>query len=116
LLTHQGHLVQAVASAEEALRYLVGHPFDAIIMDVHLPGMNGDEAARRIRAMADPAVARLPIVGLTANAFYEERAGYLAAGMDAVLAKPVSPERLLSTIAQVREKVREPTAADHPST
>ena len=64
----------------------------SIFMDIHMPDMDGIEAARRIRALypddAPPADGRPPIVALTANAFAEDRAAYLEAGLDDYLAKP----------------------------
>jgi CheY-like chemotaxis protein len=63
--------------------------FDLILMDVQMPGIDGLEAARRIRALPGP-VARTPIIALTANVLSHQRAAYLAAGMDGVAAKPIS--------------------------
>jgi CheY-like chemotaxis protein len=81
---------EAVAKARNELTQ--GKGFDLVLMDIHMPDMDGVEAARRIRELypeaARPGIGRPPIVALTANAFAEDRAAYLAAGLDDYLAKP----------------------------
>ncbi|PVM89136.1 PAS domain S-box protein [Caulobacter endophyticus] len=76
--------------------------FDLILMDVQMPGVDGLEAARRIRALPGP-VGATPIVALTANVLAHQRATYLAAGMNGVAAKPISPTALLAEIVRVAE-------------
>ena len=73
---------------------------DLILMDVQMPRMDGVEATRAIRGLAS-AVAQTPIIGLTANVMVHQRAEYLAAGMNGVIAKPISPAALLAEIARV---------------
>jgi CheY-like chemotaxis protein len=74
--------------------------FDLILMDVQMPGIDGPEAARRIRALGG-AVARTPIIALTANVLSHQRQIYLEAGMDAVVGKPISPAALIMEIARL---------------
>jgi PAS domain S-box-containing protein len=74
--------------------------FDLILMDVQMPGIDGLEAARRIRKLPSPA-ARTPIIALTANVLSHQRAAYLAAGMDGVAAKPISPAALIGEIVRL---------------
>ena len=70
-------------------------PIDLVLMDVHMPVLDGLEAARRMKAMLLPAGRALPpIIALTANAFAEDRARCLAAGMDGYLAKPFEKNEL----------------------
>ena len=72
-----------------------GTPFDRVLMDLHMPGMDGLEATRRIRAFeAEHDSARTPIIALTANASAEDRDACLAAGMDGFLVKPLDRDRL----------------------
>lgn len=72
-----------------------GEPYDLILMDVQMPGMDGLEATRRIRAIEMAAGdSQMAIVALTANAYAEDREACLAAGMDGLLVKPLDRERL----------------------
>ena len=72
--------------------------YDAILMDMRMPEMDGLEATRRIRALARPDAAQVPIIALTANAFDEDVQRSLQAGLNAHLTKPVEPEALFSTL------------------
>ncbi len=74
--------------------------FDLILMDVQMPGIDGLEAARRIRALPGP-VATTPIVALTANVLSHQHRAYIEAGMDGVVGKPISPAALLTEIARL---------------
>jgi PAS domain S-box-containing protein len=74
--------------------------FDLILMDIQMPGIDGVEATRRIRALGGPA-ATTPVVALTANVLNHQRDTYLAAGMDGVVGKPISPAALLAEIARL---------------
>jgi PAS domain S-box-containing protein len=77
--------------------------FDLILMDIQMPGMDGIEATRRIRAQ-DGEIGRTPILAMTANAMAHQQAGYLAAGMNGAIAKPLSPAVLIQTIALALER------------
>ena len=74
--------------------------FDAILMDVQMPVMNGHEAARAIRALDREDARTIPIIAMTANAFAEDEKAALAAGMDAHVPKPLNMELLKKTIGQ----------------
>jgi CheY-like chemotaxis protein len=75
-----------------------------ILMDVQMPVMDGPAATREIRTReAAAGRARTPIIALTANAMTHQLAEYLAAGMDAVVAKPINIEALFAAIGQVAE-------------
>jgi len=78
-----------------------GSPYDLVLMDVHMPELDGLEATRRIRAAeAAMGLSRTRIVALTANAFGEDRAACLAAGMDGFLVKPLDRDRLAAVLAE----------------
>ena len=83
-----------------------GKGFDLVLMDIHMPDMNGMEAARRIRALypqdARAGMGRPPIVALTANAFAEDRAAYLEGGLDDYLAKPFDKAELAKLFVRWR--------------
>ena len=95
---------EAVAKARNELSQ--GNGFDLVFMDIHMPDMDGVEAAQRIRELypdeARPGADRPPIVALTANAFAEDRAAYLAAGLDDYLAKPFEKGDLAALFARWR--------------
>lgn len=74
-----------------------GH-YDAILMDMRMPEMDGLEAARLIRASDRPDAKTIPIIALTANAFDEDVQRSMQAGLDAHLSKPVEPELLFRTL------------------
>jgi PAS domain S-box-containing protein len=77
-----------------------GTPYDLVLMDVHMPGMDGLEATRRIRAAeGERGGGRTPIFALTANVSAEDREACLTAGMDRFLLKPLDRERLLAALS-----------------
>ena len=95
IATNGGAALESFLAARAA-----GMPFDLVLMDLHMPGMDGLEATRQIRAIeAERSAARTPVVALTANAFSEDRDACLAAGMDAFLVKPLDRERLAAALA-----------------
>jgi CheY-like chemotaxis protein len=98
ILTELGHRVDFAASGEAALEAVARGGYDLVLMDVTLPGVDGIEATRRIRALAG-AVARVPIIGISGRASPGDEAAARAAGMDDYLTKPVSPSRLAEVIA-----------------
>jgi PAS domain S-box-containing protein len=105
LLTRLGHRPAVAASGEAALEHwhaarAAGAPYDLVLMDMHMPGVDGLQATRRIRAVeADAGEPRVPIVALTASALPEDREACLAAGMDDCLVKPLDLERVAAMIA-----------------
>ncbi len=89
--------VSVAADGDQALRLLREAPFDLVLMDVQMPGMDGYEVTRRIRQ--DLAL-RVPVVAMTAHARAEDRDRCLAAGMDDFVAKPFEPEELAAVVAR----------------
>ena len=100
LLEALGALVSAAPDGAAGVEAAAHGGFDLILMDIQMPGMDGLEASRRIRALPGP-VAETPILALTANAMSHQRAQYLAAGMDGVVSKPIAPTALLAEIARL---------------
>ncbi len=105
LLVKLGHHPTTAASGAAALESWLaaratGIPYDRVLMDLHMPDMDGFEATRRIRTMeAENTSPRTPILALTANASAEDREAALAAGMDGFLVKPLDRERLAAALA-----------------
>ena len=105
LLVKLGHNPAIAASGAAAIEFWLaaraaGSPYDRVLMDLHMPGMDGLEATRRIRAIeADTDGPRTPILALTAIASVEDREACLAAGMDGFLVKPLDRERLAVALA-----------------
>ena len=99
-LTAAGHTPVCADSGEEAVRLAESDDFDAIVMDVRMPEVDGREATRRIRALAGRR-GKVPIVALTAQAFADEVAECRKAGMDEHLAKPFTQPALLAALARV---------------
>jgi signal transduction histidine kinase/CheY-like chemotaxis protein len=99
LLAKGGHSVKVAREGREALALIERECFDLVLMDIHLPGMDGVTATRRIRAM-DGERAEVPIIAVTANAMAGDRDRYLAAGMDDYLSKPIDAATLYAAIAR----------------
>jgi len=104
LLESAGHTVECVGDGAQALRAVQdsaqGRRFDAVLMDVMMPGMDGLEATRRIRALPAP-LGRIPVLAVTASAFAEDIAACRNAGMDAHLAKPIERDALIAALERL---------------
>lgn len=99
ILGRQGWSTAEASDGQQALQMLAGaHGFDAVLLDISMPELNGDEVCRRLRT--DPANAHLPVVAYTAHAMEEDRRRILEAGFDAIAIKPVTISSLLEPIAQ----------------
>jgi len=96
LLTRAGCVVDRAATGEEALTALEQAPYDLVLMDMRMPGMDGLTAARTLRLRGD----RTPIIALTANAFEDDRRACLESGMDDFLTKPLDPKALQAALAR----------------
>jgi PAS domain S-box-containing protein len=100
MLARLGAAVEEAQDGIEGLEAAKLSRFDLILMDIQMPRMSGIEATRAIRALPGEA-GRTPIIALTANAMTHQAAEYLAAGVDGVVAKPISAASLLQAIAQL---------------
>jgi two-component system sensor histidine kinase/response regulator len=108
LLKRLGCSAEMAASGLEALAALRRQPYDLVFMDVQMPGMDGMETTRRIRA--EPAGAGPAIVAMTAHAWPEAREACLASGMDDFLSKPLA----LEDMARVLRRAAEPRSPVSP--
>ena len=97
VLAHAGYRTREAASAEEALELVRAELPDLVLMDIQLPGIDGVEALRRLRA--DPRTSGVPVVALTAFAMKADRDRFEAAGFDGYLEKPVDIRALRRAVA-----------------
>jgi CheY-like chemotaxis protein len=107
LLDRLGHRPAIVANGAAAIESFnaalaAGNPYDLVLMDVHMPEVDGMAATRMIRAReASDGLSRTPIIALTATVTTEDREACLAAGMDGFLTKPLERDRLLKALAKL---------------
>ena len=118
LLGREGARVCLARTGREALEALRAAPdaFDAVLMDLQMPDMDGLEATRRVRA--ELGLTNLPVIALTAGALAEERQHAMEAGMNGFLTKPLDPERLVRMVRGCVDQARGSVAPapDMPST
>ncbi|WP_422016759.1 CHASE domain-containing protein [Roseateles sp.] len=115
ILRSEGAIVAVASDGEQAVALLGSGAsgFQAVLMDVQMPVMDGLEATRRIRAL--PGDGRVPIVGLTAGVSSDERRLALDAGMDAVVGKPFDPAVLATTISRLLGRPVDPAPVAGPA-
>jgi PAS domain S-box-containing protein len=101
LLAQDRHRVDVAADGFDALECLAANRYDLILMDIHLPRMDGMQTTRRIRALPDQTRAAIPVIALTASVTDEEIAHYYRAGMNDVIGKPI----LYSTLRETLERL-----------
>jgi CheY-like chemotaxis protein len=111
LLENLGASVETAIDGYAGVEAAARGGFDIILMDIQMPGIDGVEAARRIRALGG-AAAEIPIVALTANVLAHQRQAYLDAGMEGVVGKPIAPGTLIAEIAQAATRRLEGEAAE----
>ncbi|WP_342119787.1 response regulator [Pseudoduganella sp. OTU4001] len=97
MLEQMGATVSIANNGVEALALLEQTAFDCVLMDLHMPQMDGLEATRRIRA--NPQLAQIPVLAMTATATTEARMRCIDAGMNDFISKPIQPARMYQTIA-----------------
>jgi CheY-like chemotaxis protein len=112
LLQGDGHEVITVENGEQAVEAWRDEAFDAILMDVQMPVMDGLEATRRIRREELKSKQRIPVIALTAGAMDSDRQQCEAAGMDFFVSKPVDSEHLRSVIEQIRRPQSAPGTSE----
>lgn len=96
ILRNRGHVVEFAQDGERAVERCLCKPFDVVLMDVQMPGMDGLQATRRIRAEGVNSATR--IIAMTAGGYESDRVDCMEAGMDGYLGKPVRPDRLFAAL------------------
>ena len=104
MLEKRGHHVTLASSGREAIVRCQKDAFDAILMDVHMPGLNGYEATARIRRLEQNTGRHVPIIAMTANAMKGDREKCLAAGMDDYISKPLRSAELFRVVEQYAQR------------
>ncbi|MEO1135606.1 MAG: response regulator, partial [Pseudomonadota bacterium] len=99
IIKRAGHHVDVARNGEEAVDAVKSGSYDIILMDMHMPEVDGVEATRRIRGL-DGAARKTPIIALTANAMAADRQKCIAAGMDDFLSKPFEPADLTTLLSK----------------
>ena len=96
ILRDAGWIIDEAANGEDALARLYSTMYDAVLLDISMPGMSGEDVCRRIRA--DPQLQHLRVVAYTAHAMEENRDDIMNAGFHAILVKPISRQSLLDAL------------------
>jgi len=102
VLQFKGYQTVESETAEEGIRLAREKKPALVLMDFHLPGMNGIEAFKVLRA--DPQTSSIPIVAVTASAMTEDRQKIIAAGFDGLQTKPINVKEFLEAVAQILKK------------
>jgi signal transduction histidine kinase/CheY-like chemotaxis protein/HPt (histidine-containing phosphotransfer) domain-containing protein len=106
LIEYQNHKPIILSSAEQALSFInMGEQFDLILTDIQMPGMNGLEFARHVRALNSPFAQSVPILALTGNIEADDIQECLQAGMNGHLGKPIDPDVLEKTLRDIAHAV-----------
>ena len=101
LLEQMHHPAHFVADGRAAVQAVQDRPFDLVLMDLHMPELDGIGATQAIRALPDPTAATVPIIALTADAFKETRERCLVAGMNDFLTKPIDAQDLAAALRRL---------------
>jgi len=104
LLEELGFLMEEAVDGQEAVNKLVAAGagyYDVVITDIQMPVMNGYDEARTIRALDDPALASIPIIAMSANAFKEDIDAAMAVGMNGYVSKPVDLDKVIDELTRV---------------
>jgi CheY-like chemotaxis protein len=104
ILTQAGFTVETAENGKIAVDMMTGSEpgyYDAVLMDIQMPVMDGYEATRIIRALPDSTLSQVPILAMTANAFKEDEEAAKEAGMQAHIAKPVDINAMMKTLTDV---------------
>ncbi|WP_417226931.1 AAA family ATPase [Amphritea sp.] len=116
LLESDGHSVDIAANGYQALQLHDQHDYDLVLMDIHLPDMDGMETTRRLRQHAQSAKAHIRVIALTASITEAEINNYYSAGIDAVIGKPIQFTELQQLIGKQQSKLgKSITTMDTPA-
>ena len=109
VLTVKGYRLLEAETGEDGVRLAQEHHPALILMDIQLPGINGIEALRRLRA--ETATSAIPVIAVTASAMTHNRQAIMAAGFDGYQSKPISIREFLDTVRAILDRGRAPGSA-----
>ena len=104
ILTEFGFQLDTAVNGKDAYEKVAASKpgdYDAVLMDIQMPVMNGYEATKAIRGLDNPELAQIPIIAMTANAFTEDIQAAKDAGMNSHIAKPLDIEKMIETLTEV---------------
>ena len=104
VLQSRGYATLEAVTGEEGVQLAIGKKPDLVLMDIQLPGINGMEALRQVRA--DPDCAKIPVVAFTASVTPTDRSQISAAGFDGFISKPINLKEFLETVKRMLESGR----------
>ena len=104
VLRVKGYATLEATTAEEGIQLAVEHRPDLVLMDIHLPGMNGIEARRVLRA--DPATSTIPVIAVTASVMQQDRKQITEAGFEGYVGKPINLKEFLGAVQAMLERDR----------
>ena len=104
VLQVKGYATLEAVTAEDGIKLAIEHKPDLILMDIHLPGMNGIEALGVLRA--DPATASIPVIAVTASVMQQDRKLITDAGFEAYVGKPINLKEFLDAVRGMLEMKR----------
>lgn len=113
LLQNRGHAVKVASSGPEGLALAAAMQPDLILLDIQLPGMDGHEVARRLKA--DPGLRAVPVVAVTSYAMQGDREKCLAAGAEGYIEKPIDPDTFVDEVERfLRPALRSESTGEAP--
>ena len=102
VLRVKGYATLEATTAEEGIQLAVEHRPDLVLMDIHLPGMNGIEARRALRA--DPVTSKIPVIAVTASVMQQDRKQITEAGFEGYVGKPINLKEFLGAVQEMLER------------
>ena len=102
VLSHEGYRILETENGEDAVRLAQSERPALVLMDIQLPGIDGIEALRRLRAQA--ATRTIPVIAVTASAMTQDRTTIMAAGFDGYQSKPISVRPFLAAVRQALDR------------
>jgi CheY-like chemotaxis protein/HPt (histidine-containing phosphotransfer) domain-containing protein len=114
ILRERGHTVDIAGNGEEGWRMAIESTHDVILMDVQMPGMDGLDATKAIRAREDGG-RRVPIIAMTAHAMEGDRERCLAGGMDGYLSKPINGREMIALVESLAGETKSPSRPPAPT-